>query len=113
MTMLANTAIAVEHRHRRSPDVDAPAILHDEDADLLVSRERAALYVKCLCECLHARACTGLSRNGGGGASLFYAERGARSIYAHHMALLVSADGIRCRTAATSCAKGTAPMLGR
>jgi hypothetical protein len=40
MTMLANTAIAVEHRHRRSPDVDAPAILHDEDADLLVSRER-------------------------------------------------------------------------
>ena len=44
----------------------------------------------------------------GGGASLFYAERGARSIYAHHMALLVSADGIRCRTAATSSAK-TAP----
>ena len=61
--------------------------------------------MKCLCECLHARACTGLSRNGGGGASLFYAERGARSIYAHHMALLVSADGIRCRTAATSSAK--------
>jgi len=23
MTMLANTAIAVEHRHRRSPDIDA------------------------------------------------------------------------------------------
>jgi hypothetical protein len=52
MTMLANTAIAVEHRHRRSPDVDAPAILHDEEADLLVSRERAAPHVKCVTKCL-------------------------------------------------------------
>jgi hypothetical protein len=27
MTMLANTAIAVEHRHHRSPDIDALTIL--------------------------------------------------------------------------------------
>ena len=37
MTMLANTAIAVEHRHRRSPDVDAPAILVHEDAARLLT----------------------------------------------------------------------------